>query len=63
MIAATPNFPLGCEFFQARYYLTEDLLSAPFPGRGGNVVVPDGPGLGIKVDEDRVRKYTVQRLD
>ena len=63
MIAATPNFPLGCEFFQARYYLTEDLLSAPFPVRDGNVVVPDGPGLGIEVDEDRVRKYTVQRLE
>ena len=62
MIAATPNFPLGCEFFHARYYLTEDLLSAPFPVKDGNVVVPDGPGLGIEVDEDRVRKYTVQRL-
>ena len=63
MIAATPNFPLGCEFFHARYYLADDLLSAPFPVRDGSVVVPDGPGLGIEVDEDRLRKYTVQRLD
>ena len=63
MIAATPNFPLGCEFYQARYYLKEDLLSEPFPIRDGQVVVPDGPGLGIAVDEDRLRKYTVERLD
>ena len=26
MIAATPEITLGCEFYQARYYLTEDIL-------------------------------------
>jgi muconate cycloisomerase len=63
MIAATRNFPLGCEFYQAVYYLKEDLLAEPYPAKGGKVTVPDGPGLGIDVDEDRLAKYTVERFD
>ena len=60
MIAATPNVSLGCEFYQAKYYLTEDLLATPFPIKNGKVRVPEEPGLGIVVDEDKVRKYMVQ---
>lgn len=56
MIAATPNVSLGCEFYQATYYLEQDLLAMPFPVRDGQVRVPTGPGLGIDVDEDRVRR-------
>jgi len=50
MIAATPEIGLGCEFYQARYYLAEDILEEPFPCEGGRVQVPDGPGLGIRPD-------------
>lgn len=57
MIAATPNISLGCEFYQATYFLERDLLVEPFPVRNGKVVVPRTPGLGIKVDEDRLRHY------
>ena len=57
MIAATGNISLGCEFYQPNYYLAEDLLTKPFPVRNGKVEVPDGPGLGVEVDEDRVRRY------
>lgn len=46
MIAATPAITLGCEFYQARYYLREDILETAFPVEDGNVVVPDTPGLG-----------------
>ncbi len=62
MIAATPNISLGCEFYQATYYLAEDLLAEPFPVRDGKVVVPTTPGLGIAVDEDRLRTYAVEIL-
>lgn len=51
LIAATPNISLGCEFYQARYYLAEDILATPFPIEDGAVVVPTTPGLGIEVDE------------
>lgn len=57
MIAATPEITLGCEFYQARYYLAEDILETPFPCDGGAVQVPDGPGLGIRPDMAKVQFY------
>ena len=60
LIAATPNISLGCEFYQATYYLQEDLLATPFPVKNGKVHVPSSPGLGIEVDEGRVEKYAVE---
>ncbi len=57
MIAATQNISLGCEFYQPNYYLAEDLLAQPFPVRNGKVQVPTGPGLGIEVDQDKLRRY------
>ena len=38
-------------------------MAKPYPVKEGHVMVPDGPGLGIEVDEDRLAKYTVERLD
>jgi muconate cycloisomerase len=59
MIAATPEITLGCEFYQARYFLTEDILETPFPVVDGHVVVPDGPGLGVAVNVDTLDRYAV----
>jgi muconate cycloisomerase len=59
MIAAAPNISLGCEFYQARYYLEHDLLSTPFPIEQGHVVVPMAPGLGIAVDRERLAHCTL----
>lgn len=56
MIAAAPGIGLGCEFYHARHHLERDVLAAPFPDRRGEVHVPDGPGLGLDVDEDFVRR-------
>lgn len=59
MIAATPEIGLGCEFYQAAYFLAEDLLETPFPVVDGAVEVPDAPGLGILPDMGKVLKYRV----
>ncbi|MBV2360626.1 muconate cycloisomerase [Thalassococcus sp. CAU 1522] len=59
MIAATPQITLGCEFYQARYYLAEDLLAAPFPCEGGQVSLGNGPGLGIAPDMDKIARYAL----
>lgn len=61
MIAATPEITLGCEFYQARYYLEADILADPFPYDGGHVRVPDGPGLGIVPDVDMLNRIAGQR--
>ena len=60
MIAATPEIGLGCEFYQARYFLAEDLLADPFPVDGGAVVVPEAPGLGIVPDMEKVMHYAIR---
>lgn len=41
--------------------LAEDAAVAPLPIEAGHVVVPDRPGLGIEVDEHRLRRQ--QQLD
>nr|WP_217351798.1 enolase C-terminal domain-like protein [Ruegeria sp. HKCCD8929] len=61
MIAATPEITLGCEFYQASYFLTEDILETPFRVEAGQVVVPDGPGLGARPDTDKLDHYAVRR--
>ncbi len=54
MIAATPEITLGCEFYQASYFLQTDILEQPFAVDAGAVVVPDAPGLGGRPDLDKL---------
>lgn len=61
MIAATPEIGLGCEFYQAGYFLAEDILETPFPVSGGQVIVPETPGLGAVPAIDRLEKYALHR--
>ncbi len=63
MIAATGAISLGCEFYQAKYYLAEDLLEEPFPTANGSVIVPDAPGLGIRPDRDKLRRFSVRESE
>ncbi|RAI39349.1 mandelate racemase/muconate lactonizing enzyme family protein, partial [Rhodoplanes roseus] len=37
----------------------DDIVTEPFVYEGGALVVPDGPGLGITVDEAKLAKYGV----
>lgn len=59
LMAAVPDLLLQCEFYMATYYAREDILTEPFPVANGRVRVPDGPGLGVEVDPDMLRKYAV----
>lgn len=54
-IAATPGISLGCEFYMPHHVLTEDVLEQKIENRNGEVIVPDGPGLGIRVSENSLR--------
>jgi muconate cycloisomerase len=38
-------------------YYIDDLIAEPFVLADGCVVVPDGPGFGIDVDEAKIEKY------
>ncbi len=61
MIAATPEITLGCEFYQASYFLKEDILESPFQVSSGEVVVPDAPGLGNRPDVTKLEHYAVAK--
>jgi muconate cycloisomerase len=41
----------------AGIYYTDDLIANPMRFEDGCIVVPDGPGMGIEIDEDKVEKY------
>ncbi|WP_339857608.1 enolase C-terminal domain-like protein [uncultured Nisaea sp.] len=60
MIAATPEIRLGCEFYQAQYYLKDDILAESFPSGGGVVTIPDSPGLGILPDSEKLAHYALR---
>jgi len=56
--ASTPSVTYGCEL-GGQFLLQEDIAEVPLVFRDGALQVPTGPGLGVAVDWDRVRKYTV----
>ena len=62
LMAALPDLHLGCELYMPTYYAREDILTEPFPVRGGLVHVPAGPGLGVSVDPGRLARYRTDLL-
>jgi muconate cycloisomerase len=55
LAAALPAVDWGVGF--SSQYLTDDILKTPHSFAGGHISVPAGPGLGIEVDEAKVRRY------
>ncbi|MGQ0525164.1 MAG: mandelate racemase/muconate lactonizing enzyme family protein [Betaproteobacteria bacterium] len=55
LAAALPAVDWGVGF--SSQYLVDDILKTPLAFGSGHVSVPAGPGLGIEVDEAKVRRY------
>jgi muconate cycloisomerase len=43
----------------AGIYYTDDIVAEPFRFEDGRVLVPDGPGLGVEVDLEKLARYAV----
>jgi muconate cycloisomerase len=56
--AAAPVIAWG--FSVTNHTLEVDVVRTPITITGGSVEVPDGPGLGVEVDEDAVAHYRVK---
>jgi muconate cycloisomerase len=55
------NAPAGAHPTQvAGSYYEDDLVAEPFEYADGHLVVPDRPGLGITVDEEKLNRYRVK---
>jgi muconate cycloisomerase len=53
----TPDF-LPCDIIGPFFY-EDDLLQQPLPITGGAARAPDGPGLGVVLNEEKVERYRV----
>lgn len=40
-------------------WIADDVLTEPLDIKDGHAEVPDGPGLGVELDEDKTEKYSV----
>ena len=56
--AIAPNLDWGLNV--TNHYLAEDLSAAPLRIERGLIRVPTAPGLGIDIDEARVRRYVLR---
>ncbi|MHB1007461.1 MAG: mandelate racemase/muconate lactonizing enzyme family protein [Chloroflexota bacterium] len=70
MIATLRNFPNtrtptpfnqapALEFHRQPNPLRDELVKTPIEAVDGYVTIPDGPGLGIEIDEEAVRRFAV----
>ena len=49
--------PAGSRDGIAGAYYTDDLITEAFTLENGSLLVPNGPGLGIEVDEEKIQAY------
>jgi len=58
-LAALPNFVFPHDISASRRYYKEDIVEPPFDITDEGVIpVPEGPGIGVEVLEDRIQKAT-----
>jgi len=58
LACAVPNVGWGVSL--TNMYLAEDIVRRPIAIADGKVTLPDGPGLGVEVDEAAVARFRVQ---
>lgn len=58
LFATFPSLEWGCQLFGPQL-LTDDLASTPLRYEDFELVLPEGPGFGIALDEEKLRHYTV----
>jgi muconate cycloisomerase len=57
LACALPRISWGISL--THVYLAEDLVRRPQPLRDGIIVLPDGPGLGVEVNEAQIARFRV----
>ncbi len=65
-LASLPGFTMVGDLSASNRFYAEDIIAAPFTLRTsgphrGTISVPNGPGIGVRVDEARLDQYLVSR--
>ncbi len=61
-LSSLPGFTLPGDVAASRRYYEYDLIDPPIDVRAdGTIAVPQGPGLGVQVVQDRIEQATVRR--
>jgi len=62
-LATLPNFVLPGDISASDRYYKQDITEERFRlNSDSTIAVPDGPGLGIHVDEDALKRYTLAEM-
>ena len=61
LAAATPNLSIAID--TESVYLSADICRNPPKISDGHFALPEGPGLGVEVDEDLLEHYHVTSID
>jgi O-succinylbenzoate synthase len=61
-ISSLPGFVLPGDVSGSDKYYAQDIVDPPILAHAGAIPVPSGPGLGVEVDEGRVREYAVRHV-
>jgi O-succinylbenzoate synthase len=63
-LSTLPNFSLPGDIAASKRYFDPDLIDPPIEvAADGTVAVPDAPGIGITIRQDRVDAATVKKLE
>jgi len=62
-MAGMSNFTLPGDTSASDRYYHRDIITEPFVLHEGRLRVPTGPGLGVTVDEERLREVTTSKME
>jgi o-succinylbenzoate synthase len=61
-MASLPGYTLPSDVSGSDKYYAEDVVDPPIVARGGMVAVPSDPGIGHRVDEEKVRRLASESV-
>jgi len=62
-LAGLPGFSLPGDISATERYYTEDITQEQFTlNPDSTITIPGGPGLGVTVDREKLRRYTLKKL-
>jgi O-succinylbenzoate synthase len=63
-LSTLPNFTLPGDIAASKRYFDPDLIDPPIDvAPDGTIAVPDGPGLGVSIRQDRLEQATLRRVE